>query len=777
MYAYILSIKSQIGGLCILLYIAWTYFLVKRKNTKAHRIFSILIINTIVYLIFDMITVYTINHMDDFSFEFNHFVHVIFMTTMCIDLCLVYMYIRTLAVDEVSFRRRDLIPLGIAILGSIFLKFECVETPYGNYSWGSYAVLPFAFGYFYFFAGVYLLIKRRKHMEIKSFRAICMAMFIQLAVVVIQGIFPTLLISNIAGTVIVVSLFYSVESPDAILIEQLADERSKADSANRAKSMFLAQMSHEIRTPMNSVLGMNEMIRREAKDPEILEYSENIREASRTLLALINSILDFSKIEDGKMEIMSVEYDTARLLNNLVIAVSDRAEAKGLELRMDFDESLPRRLLGDDIRLTQVVMNLLTNAIKYTEKGSVTLTVHTQAKTETDADIYVSVKDTGIGIKAEDMDKLTASFSRIDEERNRHIEGTGLGMAIVERLLKMMGSAIHVKSEYGKGSDFSFVIRQRIADATPMGDYRERAKEMDGDNQTTIAFRASNAKILIVDDNDMNRKVIKNLLKQYDIRPDLAASGEEAISMVRERHYHIIGLDHMMPEMDGIETLNKMRAENLLPKDTVVIAMTANAVTGAKEKYLEAGFDDYVTKPIDIPELEKRLKTYLPKEVVSNIEIGKKSVAANESKERQNDDDLVMEFEPYEDGNDTNDIQTYDLEKLASFGVNIKEGMTYCADDTNFYYELLTDFVTSCDEKMQKIDALFHEENWSDYVVFVHAFKSNAKMIGLNELAEQARKLEEASKIPDTDYIRSNHERLLNAANEVVKEILKTADK
>ena len=600
MYSYILSIKGQICCMCILLYIAWTYFMVKRKNTRAHRLFSVIIINTIVYMVFDMITVYTINHLEDFSFEFNHFVHVIFMATMCVDLYIVYLYIRTLAVDEAKFRRRDLIPLVIAVAGSIFLKFDYVETPYGNYSWGSYALVVFAFGYLYFFAGMYLLIKYRKHMDVKSFRAICMSMLVQLTAVIVQGIFPTLLISNIGITLVVVSLFYSVESPDAILIELLADERTKAESANRAKSLFLAQMSHEIRTPMNSVLGMNEMILREAKDAEILGYAENIRESGKTLLAIINSILDFSKIEDGKMEILSAEYDTARLIHNLVISIEEAARAKGLRFQTEIDEKLPRRLIGDDVRLTQVIMNLLNNAVKYTEKGSVTFTVRLESCEDGKANVFVSVKDTGVGIKAENL----VSFTRIEEEQHRHIEGTGLGMAIVDRLLKMMGSKIEVESEYGRGSEFSFLIRQEIADAQPMGDYRERIREMDEGDHAATVFHAPDAKILIVDDNAMNLKVVKSLLKQYDIKPDLAASGAEAITMVRNKHYHIIGLDHMMPEMDGIETLQVMRREHLLPDDTIVIAMTANAVTGAKEKYLEAGFEDYVTKPIDIPELE-----------------------------------------------------------------------------------------------------------------------------------------------------------------------------
>ncbi|MCR5655544.1 MAG: response regulator [Lachnospiraceae bacterium] len=613
-YFYILSIKGQIGCMCILLYMAWTYFMVKRKNTRAHRLFSSMLIVSIIYMFFDMVTVYTINHVEDFSFSFNHFVHVIYMVAMCTDLFITYLYIRTLALNEQKLRYRDLIPMFIAAAGAIFLSFECVETPYGNYSWGSYAFVVFASAYLYFFVGMFLLFKGRKTVDAKAFRAICTAMVFQLATAIVQGIFPTLLISNIGVTIIVFSLYYSVESPDAILIEMLADERTKAENANRSKSMFLAQMSHDIRTPMNAVLGMNEMILREAKDDDILEYAGNIKDSGKTLLAIINSILDFSKIEDGKMELLSVEYDTKAMLNNLVISVADRARSKGLHLNVNIDETIPCKLRGDDVRVTQVIMNLLTNAVKYTEKGSVTFTVRSESIKDNTVSLYVSVEDTGIGIKEEDMDKLLTSFSRIEEERNRYVEGTGLGMTIVDRLLKMMNSSIQVESTYGKGSKFYFVLTQEIVDPAPMGDYKERSKDEKEDASGETKLYAPNAKILVVDDNKMNLKVAKHLLKAYGIVPDLAYSGPEAIEKIKETQYDFIGLDHMMPDMDGIETLQILKKENLLPESTVVVAMTANAVVGAKEQYLAAGFDDYITKPIEYEKLEEMLIHYLPKE-------------------------------------------------------------------------------------------------------------------------------------------------------------------
>ena len=399
----------------------------------------------------------------------------------------------------------------------------------------------------------------------------------------------------------------------------LKEQIELADSANKAKSEFLANMSHEIRTPINAVLGMNEMILREAKDEKIAEYSADIQTAGRTLLSLINSILDFSKIEDGKMEILEVTYDTAGMINGLVNSISERAKAKGLNLVVKVDAELPRSMKGDDVRLSQVIMNLLTNAVKYTEKGEVRFSV-SRVKTEgKKADILVEVKDTGIGIREEDMEKLTQTFTRIDEKRNRNIEGTGLGMAIVTRLLDMMGSELKIESVYGLGSSFSFVISQEIADETPIGDYEERVREKYRTRSTDERPQMKDAKVLLVDDYEMNLKVGRNLLNIYGIKPDLVNSGKDAIEAMKRKRYDIVFLDHMMPQMDGIETLKHLKNNNLIKEGTVMIALTANAVVGARESYLEAGFDDYLSKPIELKALGEMLIKHLPEELVKYV--------------------------------------------------------------------------------------------------------------------------------------------------------------
>ncbi|MCR5023573.1 MAG: response regulator [Lachnospiraceae bacterium] len=538
---------------------------------------------------------------------------------------------------------------------------------------------------------------------------------------------------------------------------------ARFEVANQAKSRFLAQMSHEIRTPINAVLGMNEMILRESKDESILEYSENIASAGNTLLSLINSILDFSKIEDGKMEIVPVEYDMASLINDLHNSVAQRAGGKGLKFIMDVDQSLPCRLVGDNVRLSQVVMNLLTNAVKYTDKGSVTLSIATDEKKDGKIRIYFSVADTGTGIKEEDREKLFESFERLDVVRNHNIEGTGLGISIVTNLLRLMGSSLKVDSIYGKGSVFSFVIEQLVKDDTPIGDYEQRLKESVRESTEDDLINAPNARILVVDDNEMNLKVAENLLKLCAIKPDRAVSGEETIELMRKKTYDIVFLDHMMPGMDGLETLYMLDEEELVPKETTVIALTANAVVGAKEYYLAAGFKDYLSKPIEVKALVKMLKEYLPEKAYT----------------RKNGDYEVLEFLPGEGFSDFGDEVTslsFDLDILNAAGIDTEAGLYYTAGDPSLYFEVLHDFVSSCDEKIENIDSYYNDSKWHDYEVAVHALKSNAKMIGADKLFDISKKLEDAAAEGDSGYIRSHHEELMKTAAAILSSIKNAGD-
>lgn len=382
--------------------------------------------------------------------------------------------------------------------------------------------------------------------------------------------------------------------------------------ANTAKSAFLANMSHEIRTPINAIIGFNTMTMREASDEQVLEYAREIDAAGNTLLSLVNDILDISKVESGKMEIIPVEYSLASLINDVVNMISMKANSKGLELKLKVDETIPSVLLGDDVRLRQVLINILSNAVKYTEKGTVSLSVGGEVSGETIV-LKVEVKDTGIGIKEEDMEKLFAKFERLDTLKNRNVEGTGLGMAITSKLLALMNSKLDVSSKYGEGSTFSFYLAQRIVDKTPIGDMSRKYEISKDENSEEVRFIAPDAKILVVDDNKTNRMVFCRLLKRLKVQVDEADGGNACLTKVCDNRYDIIFLDHMMPDLDGIETLHRMRANTVCPnKGVPVIALTANAIAGSREFYMGEGFDDYLSKPIDAKKLEKLIYDRLP---------------------------------------------------------------------------------------------------------------------------------------------------------------------
>ncbi|MBO4903074.1 MAG: response regulator [Lachnospiraceae bacterium] len=416
-------------------------------------------------------------------------------------------------------------------------------------------------------------------------------------------------------------LLYTI---DLVNTNKAAEETIRAIAVSEAKSAFLSSMSHEIRTPLNSILGMNEMVLRECDDPKIVGYSENIRSAGDTLLGLINDILDFSKIEAGKIEIIPVDYDLSSVIHDLINFIHLRTNAKGLELKLDIDGSIPKMLNGDEIRIKQVLINILTNAAKYTEKGSVTfkLSCKNTDKAGSRVVIRVSVTDTGIGIKPEDMDKLFAKFERIDEKRNRNIEGTGLGMSITRNLLEMMGSKLEVESVHGQGSTFSFDLEQKVVAWNPIGDYEQSYRDLQKDKEKyKEKLHAPDAKVLVVDDNKVNLTVFRSLVKKTQIQTDTAESGDECLQKTAVTTYDLIFLDHMMPEKNGIETLQELRSQTSNPnQNTPVVCLTADAISGAREQYLSAGFTDYLTKPFYPDQLEDMLIELLPKEKYTLID-------------------------------------------------------------------------------------------------------------------------------------------------------------
>lgn len=517
-----------------------------------------------------------------------------------------------------------------------------------------------------------------------------------------------------------------------------------ADSANEAKSKFLANMSHEIRTPINAVLGMDEMILRECDDKEILTYAENIKVAGGTLLGLINDILDFSKIEAGKIEIIPVDYDLSSVINDLVNMIATRADEKGLELKLEIDKDIPKFLNGDEIRIKQVITNILTNAVKYTEKGSVTFGIKYE-KSENEADcvlLKVSVKDTGIGIKEEDLKKLFSEFERIEEERNRNIEGTGLGMSITRRLLEMMGSSLQVDSVYGEGSNCHFDIKQKVIGWDAVGDYEASYREhISKHKKYKESFTAPDAHILVVDDNPMNLVVFQSLIKQTQIRIDCAENADQGIRLSHDAVYDVIFLDHLMPGKDGIEALHQIKSEPSNPNlHTPYICLTANAVSGAREQYLAEGFDDYLTKPIDPERLEEMLVRLLPEEKVEK----------NKFEDDPADQETIKELEVLQGQN------------LIDAECGIEHG-----GSAEAYLSFLKLFYQAFDEKTEEIEKLYADGETQNYTVKVHALKSSLRIIGAEHTGEAAQRLEDAGKANDMAYISEYQPKFMDELREI----------
>lgn len=536
---------------------------------------------------------------------------------------------------------------------------------------------------------------------------------------------------------------------------ELLEEKVRAESASNAKSDFLANMSHEIRTPINAVLGMNEMIIREdnraldvaESDPMLVQealeninvYAGDVKKAGHNLLAIVNDILDFSKIEAGRMELAEAPYQLSSLINDINNMIMFKAQDKGLVFNVEADPSLPDELSGDEVRVRQILTNLLNNAVKYTEKGSVILKLRGKKQDENTLLLTIVVWDTGIGIKPEDKEQLFNKFERLEMDRNSTVEGTGLGLAITHNLIELMGGNIEVESEYGKGSIFTVNIPQKIVSGSTLGDLQTRLKDnAPGNRPYKESFRAPDATILIVDDTRINLTVAVNLLKNTKMKIDTATSGEEAVNMASKTRYDVIFMDQRMPGMNGTEAFHKIReTENGASKDVPVICLTADAVIGAKERYLSEGFSDYLTKPIDNFALENMLMKYLPEEKVELV---------NEEITEVSEDERSVEEE---------------FAVLRSVGIEPRAGLKYCQDDVFFYKALLAEYAYGELEKAHNLQKSYEAENWHDYSIYVHSLKSSSKMIGASALSVRAAKLEAAANISDTGTIHTEHDNMM----------------
>ncbi len=574
--------------------------------------------------------------------------------------------------------------------------------------------------------------------------------------------------------------------------------------ANDAKSQFLANMSHEIRTPINGIIGMNTMLLKELDNgntEDVMEYAKNIQSASQTLLSLINDILDISKIESGKMEIVPVEYDLFSILNDCYNMNFIRALEKNLTLELEIEESLPAILYGDEVHVRQIINNILSNAVKYTEKGSVLLRMSAIEQDDKDVTLRIEVKDTGIGIKEENLEKLFQNFTRIDVEKNRNIEGTGLGLSLTKKLIDLMGGEIQVQSEYGVGSIFTVILKQGVASTHKMGSFDEKYRAYIQQEEKTNENRiAPSARVLLVDDVRMNLRVAQGLLSSTLATIDIAGGGEECLQMMHEKKYDIVFLDHMMPGLDGMATLKTLKADNTHPnQNTPVIALTANAIVGAKEMYMNAGFSDYITKPIQEKEILDVFFDYVPCENGTDmINVSKQNekklseskagenmnTTTNYNSNNRNTDTSREDYSintteiPVVDSADSdadipsehikNDNSERPLEERFPT-LDIELAFTYCMEDEELFLEMIDEYLIW--ETPNELDGYFEAKNWKNYEIAVHALKSTSLNIGAKELSEHAKALEFAAKDSDIEYIKEHHSEVMDEYHKLIEDL------
>ena len=533
---------------------------------------------------------------------------------------------------------------------------------------------------------------------------------------------------------------------------ELEEAISAVEKAESARDIFLTNMSHELRTPINTILGLNELILRESQEEAIKEYAMDIRQAGNVLLTLVSDILDFTKLEAGQMELMDGIYDISSLLNDLINGISIQLRKKKLDLELDIAQDIPHKLSGDEIHLRQILGNLLSNAVKYTDRGKVTLHLGWKKVSEDEITIDFTVKDTGVGIKEKNISKLFGVFQRMHTITRNQDDRTGLGLAISNRLVDMMGGKLEVQSTPGKGSTFSFSINQKVVDKTPLGDFEKQYNEsLHSTRNYKQKFIAPMGRILVVDDNAMNLAVAQGLLKETRLQVDVAGSGGECLELLKRKTYHVICLDHMMPEMDGVETLHAIRAlENNPSANTPVIALTANAVTGAREFYLKEGFQDYLTKPIDADKFESMLIEYLPDNVVY----------------------LTQEQNVSGEGQEENEAEISMMEsKLSGVGFNVRNGLKYMGNDLALYGKVLQDFHLILREKEDALKDFLKKRDMPGYAIIVHSLKGNARNVGADDLADEAFELEKMSKAGQLEDVEVRSPILFNLMKNMGKDL------
>lgn len=755
------SLYFQIASLFYIILLIIVYFSKKRLDHLENKIYVYLIFTTLIGIFLDLLSTYIA--LVDVTFPLLNFICKLYLVYLIAweYLLVLYAFIITVSKPENGNKQEKLeynkktskiirtltILLIIGTISLLILPLKNFSENNIVYTYGLGANFTYATWGIGIITILIITLKKFRTLADKK-RFIPMILFITICTgaALLQAAIPSLLIVTSVQAFITFIMFFTIENPDMNMIEQLNIATEQAEKANRAKTDFLANMSHEIRTPLNAIVGFSQALAEENISQEAKEEVNDIIMASNNLLEIVNGILDISKIEANKLEIVNTEYDSNKLMKDVISLTKARLASKPLDFKINIDEGMPEVLYGDHTRVKQIMINILTNAVKYTKEGFIDFTVSTFTQGDI-CRLIISIEDSGIGIKPEDVDRLFTKFQRFELEKNITTEGTGLGLAITKSLVELMGGKIVVQSKYGQGSKFIISLDQRVVAKTA----EELRSEYDDD---TTPFNAEGQRIMVVDDNKVNLKVAKRLLRDYHADIDLVLSGQACLDKILNgEKYDLILMDDMMPRMTGTEVLKNLK--NIIGFNTPVVALTANAISGMRERYLSLGFDDYLAKPIDKDKMHFILRRYLNESgeyVEKNIEI--------------------------EDTQDINinliadNIMVRNTDFLEANGIDLTRGLELLGD-METYEMTLEDFYEESKNRLEQLNNYKEKNDMQNYAILVHAMKSDSKYLGFTGLAELSFNHELASKENKIQYIDEHYNELTDEAARIMSIVKK----